>query len=144
MAHLRRSAFTPFTPGQMYTLVNDVPSYPRFLPWCADAKVLASSDEAMRARLTVRKGRFDYAFTTENALTPGRAVRLSLVEGPFRRFNGEWRFDPADGGCLVTFDVEFEFAGRLLGRALTAAFSPIADSMVEAFRQRAHAVYDEG
>lgn len=142
MAHLRRAAFTPFAPERMYALVNDVERYPEFLPWCADARVLAHREQAMTARLTVRKGRFDHAFTTENTLTPDRLIELRLVEGPFRKFRGEWRFDAADGGCLVTFDIEFDFSGRLLGRALTAAFSPIADSMVDAFRQRAHALYD--
>ena len=125
----------------MYALVNDVATYPTFLPWCAAAQVLSDSEDRMTAKLTVRKGRFDYAFTTLNVLQPDRGIEMNLVDGPFRKLHGQWRFDPADGGSLVTFDIEFEFSGRLLGAALTAAFSPIADSLVEAFRQRAYVVY---
>ncbi len=125
----------------MYSLVNDVKAYPSFLPWCAAAEVLAQRADRMTAKLTVRKGRFNYAFTTENRLTANAGIELNLVDGPFRKFHGEWRFEPSDGGSLTTFDIEFEFSGRLLGAALTAAFSPIADSLVEAFRQRAYVVY---
>lgn len=126
----------------MYALVNDVEAYPEFLPWCSAAAILDRSDgPQMTAKLTVRKGRFNYDFTTRNALEPDRRIELRLVDGPFRKLNGRWQFDPADGGSLVTFDIEFEFSGKLLGAALNAAFSPIADSLVEAFRQRAYVVY---
>ena len=143
MAVVKRRAFSPFTPKQMYTLVNDVASYPSFLPWCAGTVVLFHDGDVMRARLKVKKGRFDYAFTTENRLQSDRGIDIQLIEGPFTKLHGQWRFEAADGGCLVTLEFEFEFAGRILGAALTAAFKPIADSMVEAFRKRAYDVYAE-
>ncbi len=141
MAAVKRSAFSPFTPTQMYTLVNDVAAYPSFLPWCAEAGVLTEENGIMRARLKFKKGRFDYAFTTENRLRTDVGIEMHLVDGPFEKLHGQWRFEAADGGCLVTFELEFEFGGRILGAALSAAFKPIADSMVEAFRKRAYDVY---
>jgi ribosome-associated toxin RatA of RatAB toxin-antitoxin module len=141
MTVVQRSAFTPFSPAQMYALVNDVAAYPAFLPWCERAELLQHEPTRMRARLTVNKGRFRYTFTTENRLVPDRAIELELVEGPFRRFRGAWRFDAADGGCLVAFNVEFEFSSRVLGFAMGAAFKPIADSLVDAFKRRAYAVH---
>ena len=143
MAVVKRRAFSPFTPTQMYTLVNDVASYPSFLPWCAEARVLFHDGDVMRARLKVKKGRFDYAFTTENRLQTDRGIEMHLIEGPFKKLHGQWRFESADGGCLVTLELEFEFGGRILGAALTAAFTPIANSMVEGFRKRAYVVYAE-
>ncbi|MCZ6894741.1 MAG: hypothetical protein O7H40_11935, partial [Gammaproteobacteria bacterium] len=68
MALVKRKAFSPFTSAQMYALVNDVSSYPSFLPWCAEAMVLARDENTMQARLTVKKGRFNYSFTTKNHL----------------------------------------------------------------------------
>ena len=141
MAKVRRKAFSPFTPTQMYTLVNDVAAYPLFLPWCVEAGVLTHENDTMRARLKVKKGRFDYAFTTENRLYPDSGIEMHLLDGPFKKLHGQWRFESADGGCLVSLELEFEFAGRILGAALTAAFTPIANSMVEAFRKRAYVVY---
>ena len=141
MTVVRRTAFSPYSQSQMYQLVNDVEAYPAFLPWCADARVLAQSDALMRARLSVKKGPFDYAFTTENHLDADRGIDMSLVEGPFSSLRGQWRFAPAAGGSTVSLELEFEFAGRVLGAVLSTAFKPIADSLVEAFKQRADQVY---
>lgn len=141
MTVVKRSSFAPFPPEAIYDLVNDVAAYPQFLPWCVAADVLAEDEQTMRARLTVKRGRFDYAFTTTNQLNPGQSIELNLVDGPFQRLCGGWRFEPIDGGCMIDFDIEFEFGSRILGMALTAAFKPIADTMVEAFKKRAYVVY---
>lgn len=141
MTAVRHTALTPFTAAQMYDLVNDVEAYPDFLPWCEDAAVLAHEPGRMEARVTVRKGRFHYTFTTANRLEPARRIELRLLEGPFKKLDGLWRFDPEDGGCRVALRLDFEFSNRLLGAALGAAFKPIADSMVDAFKRRAYAVY---
>lgn len=141
MIRINRSAFVPYGPGQMFDLVNDVAAYPEFLPWCADAAVIEQAPGHMKARLKVEKGRLNYAFTTANRLDPGRAIDLELVDGPFRRFAGGWRFEPLEDGCMVSLALEFEFSSRVLGKLMTAAFRPIADSLVDAFRKRAISVY---
>ena len=141
MTTVRRHAYVPFSPQQMFDLVNDVAAYPQFLPWCAGAEVLAAEPGHMRARLRVKKGPLDASFATDNELDPGRSIRMGLVEGPFSRFRGHWRFASGDGGTMVTLELEFEFSGKLVSRVLAAAFKPIADSMVEAFKTRAFEVY---
>ncbi len=141
MSTVRRMAFVPFTPRQMYDLVNDVAAYPRFLPWCAGSEILVDEPDRMRARLQLRKGPLDAAFTTDNRLVPGRSITLSLVDGPFSRLHGQWNFEAADGGSVVSLELEFEFSGRLIGKVLATAFKPIADSLVEAFKSRAYTVY---
>lgn len=141
MTTVRRHAYVPFSPQQMFDLVNDVAAYPQFLPWCTAAEILAEEPGRMRARLRVKKGPLDASFATDNELEPGRGIRMGLVEGPFSRFRGHWRFTPGDGGTMVSLELEFEFSGKLLSRVLAAAFKPIADSMVEAFKARAFVVY---
>ena len=42
---------------------------------------------------------------------------------------------------MINLTLDFEFANRLLGTALAAAFKPIADSLVDAFKRRAYSVY---
>lgn len=143
MALVKRTVFSPFTPAQMYRLVNDVPAYPSFLPWCQEAELLCSRGNLVHARLKVKKGRFDYEFTTENRLRANVGIDMRLIDGPFQKLNGQWFFESSDGGCSVTLELEFEFSGRILGTVLTAAFTPIADSMVEAFNRRAYTVYGD-
>lgn len=141
MTKVRRAAFVPFSATQMFDVVNDVESYPEFLPWCEAAAILIDEPQRMQARLTINKGRFRYSFTTSNQYERGRSIRIGLVDGPFRKFTGAWRFDDVDGGCMVHFELEFEFSNRLLAVALNAVFKPIADSQVDAFKRRAHEIY---
>lgn len=141
MTVIERRAFTPYTCAQMFALVNDVTTYPKFLPWCVEAVVLDAGAEQVRARLGVRKGPLALSFTTENRLQPDRAIELALVDGPFEKLRGHWLFEPAEGGCMVSLELEFAFGGRVGGALLSRAFKPIADSLVDAFIQRAHTVY---
>ena len=39
MPSIQRAALVRCTPRQMYELVNDIESYPKFLPWCSRARV---------------------------------------------------------------------------------------------------------
>lgn len=141
MTTVRRMAFVPFSAEQMFALVNDVASYPSFLPWCAGSEILSQDAGHMRARLRLKKGPLDTSFTTDNHLEPGRCISLALVDGPFSRLHGQWRFEPADGGSMVRLEMDFEFSGKLLSKVFATAFKPIADSLVEAFKTRAYAVY---
>ena len=141
MTAVRRMAFVPFSAEQMFDLVNDVAAYPNFLPWCAGSEILSQDAARMRARLRLKKGPLDASFTTDNRLEAGRRISLSLVDGPFSRLHGQWQFEPADGGSMVRLELEFEFSGKLLGKVFAAAFKPIADSLVEAFKARAYVIY---
>ena len=141
MTAVRRMAFVPFSAEQMFDLVNDVVAYPNFLPWCAGSEILSQDTARMRARLRLKKGPLDASFTTDNRLEAGRRINLSLVDGPFSRLHGQWQFEPADGGSMVRLELEFEFSGKLLGKVFTAAFKPIADSLIEAFKARAYGIY---
>lgn len=141
MTIVKRMSFVPFSAEQMFDLVNDVLAYPEFLPWCAGSEILAQEPTRIRARLRLKKGPLDASFTTDNRLVAGRAIALTLVDGPFSKLLGQWYFEPADGGCVVRLDMEFEFNGKLLGKVFATAFKPIADSLVEAFKARAYAVY---
>jgi ribosome-associated toxin RatA of RatAB toxin-antitoxin module len=125
----------------MFELVNDVESYPRFLPWCTEARMQRRIEQGIVATLTVSKGPLQHSFTTENLNTEFERIEMSLLEGPFRRFHGVWRFDETAGGCNVSLDLDFEFSNRLLARALSKVFRLLTTSMVDAFRERARELY---
>ncbi len=141
MPRIQRSAEIPYSPEQMFELVNDVASYPKFLPWCRSAKVLDSGDGWVRARVSMAKGALQHAFTTRNELEWGRRIRIRLEDGPFKRLEGDWRFEPTNKGSRVSLDLEFEFAGRMFSAVLGPIFNQIASTLVDSFVQRAHQVY---
>ena len=142
MATIERSALVPFSAERMFTLVNDVRRYPEFVPWCAGAEVLAETDALIEASLRLKRGGVEHRFTTRNTLTPFTAMRLELVDGPFTTFTGDWTFKAlGEDACKIGLTLTFQYRGRLATAALGALLSSSADTLVEAFCQRAKALY---
>lgn len=142
MQSVARSALVRYTAAQMFALVSDVPSYPRFLPWCVGARVLPVADNEVIATVDVARSVLRTSFTTRNSMVPDRSIAMRLESGPFRSLVGEWNFDPIGSeGSRVSFRVEFEFSNRLMATALSSAFESVCATMVGAFVDRAKAVY---
>jgi ribosome-associated toxin RatA of RatAB toxin-antitoxin module len=127
----------------VFSVVRDVASYPEFLPWCRDARVLEHAHEAVVAELELDARGVRERFTTRNRLFPHERIELELVSGPFSRFSGTWRFVAIGGdvGCRVELDLDFQFSGArgLLGGAFAGVFARAADRLVDAFCARVHA-----
>lgn len=142
MPSVATSKCVKYTPKEMYDLVNAVESYPEYLPNCTEVKLLTRTPERLRASITMAKGRIKLNFTTENTMEEGRQIRMRLVEGPFKRLDGLWRFEAqADGGCEVAFRLDFEFASTLLSMAFSGFFREAGESMVDAFCRQAVRTY---
>ena len=142
MRQVDRQALVPFSAQQMFDLVDDVASYPAFLPWCKAATVLARSPSEVVAMLQIHKGALHARFTTRNTLDPPRSIRLALVEGPFKSLDGGWKFEPiADKGSRVSLSLRFAFANPLNAWILEPVFEHTCATLVDAFVKRARAVY---
>ncbi|WGW01035.1 SRPBCC family protein [Vibrio sp. YMD68] len=142
MKQVSRSALVSFSAEQMYALVNDVASYPEFLPGCSGAKVIESSQVSMVASVDVSKAGISKTFTTLNQLTDGQAIMMSLVDGPFRSLTGGWHFTPLDdSACKVELKLEFEFSSKMVELAFGKIFSELTNNMVSSFTKRAKQVY---
>src|SRR5947208_17008839 len=112
MKHIARSAIVEHSAAQMYALVDDIETYPRFLPWCLDARVAPVGDKK-RATLTVGLRGIRQSFTTLNENHPRRTIDMRLVEGPFKHFSAAWCFTPlSERGCEIAFCVRSQFASR--------------------------------
>ena len=137
MKEISRSAIVEHPAAEMYALVDDIKTYPRFLPWCLEARVAPAGDKK-RATLTVGLRGIRQAFTTLNDNRPAEAIDMRLAEGPFKHFSAAWRFTPlSERGSEIAFSVRYEFASRALGKLLEPLFDEIADTMVDAFKRRA-------
>jgi ribosome-associated toxin RatA of RatAB toxin-antitoxin module len=139
---IRRSAIVNRSDQQMYDLVNDVEAYPARFPWCADARVLERSADALTARLEVRIAGLAQAFTTRNTLEAPRRIAMQLVEGPFRSLVGTWTFEAlGESGCKISLALDFDYAGGLMAPIMRAGFEKLADRMVDDFCREAASVY---
>jgi len=138
MTTLHNSVCVKYTPKEMYDLVNDIKAYPSYLPMISDVKLLSEAASALRATITLSKGRIKFAFTTDNAMEEGREIRMNLVEGPFKRLKAIWSFDTVHGdGCEVSFRIDFEFTNGLMTMAFGGFFKEVTESLVEAFCEQA-------
>ena len=147
MKTVNKSVLIWYRPEEMYALVVDVAAYPKFLPWCDTAAVVSGDDTGMTARIGIAFGGVHQTFTTRNRHTPDRAVAMQLVDGPFSRLDGEWRFHPLGDGtqraCKVDLVLNYGFDNVALGALVGPVFDRIAGSLVDAFVKRAEQVYGE-
>jgi ribosome-associated toxin RatA of RatAB toxin-antitoxin module len=142
MQVVERSALVTFTPAQMFALVNDIPRYPEFLPWCTAVRVEDVSPTERVATLKIAHGVLQTEFTTRNTLTPDALIDMRLTHGPFRDLSGAWRFEAIGArGSRVNFKVAFEFKNKLTAAAFNAVFEMLCGSIVDAFVVRAQQVY---
>ena len=146
MKRIERTALLPYSADQMFLVVNDVRSYPDFLPWCVEARVIAEDDTEMTARLTVAKAGIHQSFTTRNTLQRPTRIDIALLEGPFKMLAGGWQFhalgeNEAEQPCKVELHLSFEFERRLMDLTFGKVFQLITDSMVDTFCARADALY---
>ncbi|WP_288131161.1 type II toxin-antitoxin system RatA family toxin [Microbulbifer sp.] len=144
MTEIERSALVMFSAEQMFDLVNDVASYPQFLPGCRGAEVLHEDAGTLEARLELSRAGISQSFVTRNRLLRPHSMTLELVDGPFSEFNGHWQFTPLnENACKVVFTLRFRVQNRLLGAAAGKLFSGIANQMVDAMCERAGKIYGE-
>ena len=145
MREVRRSALIAQPPQRMFALINDIESYPQFLPWCTSARVQSRTEREIIATIGVRRGALNATFTTRNELTAASGIAMRLVSGPFKTLEGQWTLTPVElpgqPGCRIDLMLRFAFANRLTGMVFEPLFEQTAVSLVDAFvaRARTHA-----
>jgi ribosome-associated toxin RatA of RatAB toxin-antitoxin module len=170
MRHVKRSALVALPPGCIYALINDIDSYPQFLPGCTAARVQSRTPGQIVATVSVRRGPLAAEFTTRNLLTPDRRVLMQLVQGPFRELEGEWLLTPVElpggapacggtgaglagtdghaagaggsgtSGTRVDLSLRFAFSNAFSAMVFGPLFEQTAAQLVDAFVARARAL----
>ncbi len=142
MTRVEKSVLVLHSARQMWELVEDIPSYPEFLPWCSGAEVHESTGGQTVATLHINFHGLRQQFTTRNTSVAGESLVMDLVKGPFQHLRGEFRFTALQpGACKIAFSLEWRFSSRILEKVVGPVFNTIANSMVEAFVTRAQSVY---
>lgn len=144
MTTISKTALVLHTPDKMYKLVNEVENYPDFLPWCKSSEVIERTISEQTARVDIAKGPINKSFTTHNTMQENETIKLSLVNGPFKRLDGQWTFKAlGKKGCKISLDISFEFSSSLVSAVLNPVFTEICNSLVDAFVKRADKIYPE-
>jgi len=137
----------PYSAQQMYDLVADVASYPKFLPWTAAARIRSREDkgdhEVMHADLVISFKVVRERVGSRVVLWPAdQRIDTEYLDGPFRHMISKWHFEEkAEGGVDVHFFVDFEFKNRILQGAAGMFFYEAMQRIVRAFERRAAELY---
>ncbi|MCA0402614.1 MAG: type II toxin-antitoxin system RatA family toxin [Proteobacteria bacterium] len=142
MTVVKKSRVVPYSCEQMFDLVNNVEHYAQFLPYCSESLVHHRDEDEVQATLVIAAAGMSKSFTTRNRLQKNKMIEIRLIDGPFSHLEGFWRFDDEAGGCRISFDLEFEFAGRMFSMLLGPVFEQVTDKMVDAFCDRAKNLYE--
>ena len=134
----------PFTPEQLFEMVSDVQSYPKFLPWCVGARIRSVEDELIVADLMIGYKLLRERFTSRVSLDRQNVIiRTEFTDGPFNFLRNRWEFKPYPRGCLIEFSVEFEFRSTVLQKLVSVLLNEVVLRMVSAFEKRAYFLYGD-
>jgi coenzyme Q-binding protein COQ10 len=136
----------PYTAQHMYDLVAAVGQYPKFLPWCAAARIRSVTPQGdaqvMEADLVISFKVFRERFGSRVTLWPDdMKIDTEYLDGPFKYMKSNWAFRDVDGGCEVAFFVDFEFRNAMLQGIIGVVFNEAMQRIVRAFERRAAELY---
>jgi ribosome-associated toxin RatA of RatAB toxin-antitoxin module len=87
----------------IFTLINNVGEYHKFLPWCSDSKIISDINSKMSAEIEISKNFISWKFSTDNYNT---TVELYL---------------------------EYKFDSRIIELSIKPIFSKIMSSILDSF-----------
>ena len=135
---IHRSALVCRSAASTFDLIEAAEHYPAFLPWCANAVILARDESVVMARITINYHGLHCELTTRNPKRRPHWMVIHLEQGPFRRFEGEWRVvELATDACKIEFTLHYEFANAFMRGLAGGVFDGIAGTLVDAFARRA-------
>ena len=141
MPIVKKNVLVPFPASAMFDLVAAVEDYPEFLPWCGGTEVHQRSEHGMVATIRIAYRGLSQSFTTDNRYERPRRIELKLRDGPFSHLQGEWTFkELTPNACRVDLVLDYQMRSGLIAQLLGPVFDQIAQTMVDAFVDRAEAL----
>ena len=118
----------------IFSLINNVEDYHRFLPWCSDSKIISDDGNKMLAEIEISKNFINWKFSTENTYDLNKKINIKLIDGPFNHLDGYWEFKKIDNyNTTVDLYLEYKFDSRLIELSIKPIFSNIMSSILDSF-----------
>lgn len=131
----------PHLVNRMFDLVNDLDSYPEFVPNCKDMQVKrddGAEGDVRFARMTIQFGPMTQSYTSRvTADRSAHTITARAVDGPFSYLDSKWTFTPEGAGTRIRFDINFKFSNPLIATVAEAAFAAKQDEILDAFVEEA-------
>ena len=128
----------------IFDLINNLENYDKFIPWCTDSNILSDDGNVMIAEIAIDKNLVNWKFKTENSYKQNKIIELKLVEGPFNKLDGYWKFSKIDKhNTSVKLYLEYEFDNKIVELSIKPIFSSIMSSILDSFISEAFKIKND-
>ena len=132
---------------QLVDLVLDIESYPKFIPYCLDAKIYEKKEEKnlilIIADLTIGKGPFKATYKSDVRFNKDAdTILVTNIDGPLKHLDNKWVFLEKDNSTEISFDIDFEIENKFLNIVMSKSFQFGLDKIADAFQERANVFYN--
>ena len=128
----------------IFNLINDIKSYPNYLPWCTKSEVKEESDDIIIGKIFISKSFINWNFSTKNTIKKNESISLELVDGPFESLTGKWLFSPINQfNTRVSLDIDYKFKSSIIELSIEPIFSSIMNSILDSFISEAFRIKNE-
>lgn len=132
----------PYSDEKLYNLVADIESYPEFVPWCSDAKIIEKSRDIIIADLFVDFKAITGKYTSKVKLDfDNKEISVEAVKGLFEYLNQSWKFIQNDNNTKIEFAIDFKVKNPFLNKVLGLVFDQACTKMIKAFKNHADRLY---
>ena len=133
---------------QLIDLVLDIESYPKFIPYCLDAKIYKKKEEKnlilIIADLTIGKGRFKATYKSDVRFNKNTdTIQVTNIEGPLKHLDNKWVFLEKDNSTEISFDINFEIENKFLNIVMSKSFQYGLDKIADSFQKRANDIFKD-
>ena len=131
---------------QLVDLVLDIESYPKFIPYCLDAKIHEKKEEdnliLIIADLTIGKGPFKATYKSDVRFNKDTdTIQVTNIEGPLKYLDNKWVFLEKDDSTEISFDIDFEIENKFLDIVMSKSFQYGLDKIADTFQKRANDLF---
>ena len=131
---------------QLIDLVLDIESYPKFIPYCLDAKIYKKKEEKnlilIIADLTIGKGPFKATYKSDVKFNKSTdTIHVTNIEGPLKYLENKWFFLEKGASTEITFNIDFEIENKFLNIVMNKSFQYGLDIIADSFQKRANDLF---
>ena len=131
---------------ELVDLVLDIESYPKFIPYCLDAKIHEKKEEnnliLIIADLTIGKGPFEATYKSDVRFNKDTdTILVTNIEGPLKHLDNKWVFLEKDSSTEISFDIDFEIENKFLNIVMDKSFQYGLDKIADSFQKRANDLF---
>ena len=131
---------------QLVNLVLDIEKYPKFIPYCLDAKIYEKKEDkniiSIVADLTIGKGPFKATYKSDVKFYKDTdTIQVTNIEGPLKYLDNKWFFLEKGNSTEISFDIDFEIENKFLNIVMNKSFQYGLDKVADSFQKRANDLF---